>query len=84
MFSVWLSWRALSMGLWLLAALAFVIMFVLVTIESVASEINVIKKSGEFDENAPTGMCYTPSPCSKPFSDWRIKQGYDTYLYGGV
>lgn len=54
MFSVWLSWRALSMGLWFPATLAFVIMFVLVTIESVAAENRVVKKSRdcEFDENA--------------------------------
>jgi hypothetical protein len=54
MLNVWLSWQSLTRGLWVPAALAFVIMFVLLTIESVASESSVIKKSrdDEFDENA--------------------------------
>jgi hypothetical protein len=50
--NVWLSWQSLAKGLWVPAVFSFVMMFVLVTIESVASENEVVKKSGEFDENA--------------------------------
>ena len=53
MLDVWLSWQALSRGLWILAIIGFVIELVLVTVEYQVVAGGDIRKSkdNEFDEN---------------------------------